>query len=109
MVFFSTYFFIQTFIENKYDNGGIVYGSFNGSSDLAVKQGFTSYTIHNRTFHMKKYMGFNAGAQYGVSSSKWDDNGILIPMDTQRDAANGEAVNSFGLRYQLYNGKRWGA
>jgi hypothetical protein len=56
---------------------------------------------------MKKYMGFNAGAQYGVASSKWDDNGVLIPMDSQRDAASGESVNSFGLRYQLYNGQRF--
>lgn len=98
---------VQNFIKNNYDNGAIIYGSFGGNADLAVKQGFNSYSIHNRTFHMKKYMGFNAGAQYGVSSSKWDDNGILIPMDTQRDAANGEAVNSFGIRYQLYNGKRF--
>lgn len=98
---------VQNFIQNKYQNGAILYGSFNGNAEIAVKQGFSSYTIHGRTFHMKKYMGFNAGAQYGVSSSKWDDNGILIPMDTQRDAATGESVNSFGLRYQLYNGQRF--
>ena len=98
---------VQNFIQNKYNAGAINYGSFNGSKEIAIAQGFTSYTIHGRTFHMKKYMGFNAGAQYGVASSKWDDNGILIPMDSQRDAATGEAVNSFGLRYQLYNGQRF--
>lgn len=98
---------VQNFIQNKYTAGAINYGSFNGSKEIAIAQGFTSYTIHGRTFHMKKYMGFNAGAQYGVASSKWDDNGILIPMDSQRDAATGEAVNSFGLRYQLYNGQRF--
>lgn len=98
---------VQNFIQNKYQNGAILYGSFGGNAEIAVKQGFSSYTIHGRTFHMKKYMGFNAGAQYGVASSKWDDNGILIPMDTQRDAATGESVNSFGIRYQLYNGQRF--
>lgn len=98
---------VQNFIQNKYTNGAILYGSFNGNQEIAVKQGFSSYTIHGRTFHMKKYMGFNAGAQYGVSGSKWDNNGVLIPMDTQRDAATGETVNSFGLRYQLYNGQRF--
>lgn len=98
---------VQNFIQNKYNAGAINYGSFNGSKEIAIAQGFTSYTIHGRTFHMKKYMGFNAGAQYGVASSKWDDNGVLIPMDSQRDAATGEAVNSFGLRYQLYNGQRF--
>jgi hypothetical protein len=98
---------VQNFIQNKYTAGAINYGSFNGSKEIAIAQGFTSYTIHGRTFHMKKYMGFNAGAQYGVASSKWDDNGVLIPMDSQRDAATGEAVNSFGLRYQLYNGQRF--
>lgn len=98
---------VQNFIQNKYNAGAINYGSFNGSKEIAIAQGFTSYTIHGRTFHMKKYMGFNAGAQYGVASSKWDDNGILIPMDSQRDAATGESVNSFGLRYQLYNGQRF--
>ena len=98
---------VQNFIQNKYTAGAINYGSFNGSKEIAIAQGFTSYTIHGRTFHMKKYMGFNAGAQYGVASSKYDDNGILIPMDSQRDAASGESVNSFGLRYQLYNGQRF--
>ena len=98
---------VQNFIQNKYNAGAINYGSFNGSKEIAIAQGFTSYTIHGRTFHMKKYMGFNAGAQYGVASSKWDDNGVLIPMDSQRDAASGESVNSFGLRYQLYNGQRF--
>ena len=98
---------VQNFIQNKYTAGAINYGSFNGSKEIAIAQGFTSYTIHGRTFHMKKYMGFNAGAQYGVASSKWDDNGVLIPMDSQRDAASGESVNSFGLRYQLYNGQRF--
>jgi hypothetical protein len=98
---------VQNYIQNKYQNGAILYGSFGGNAEIAVKQGFSSYTIHGRTFHMKKYMGFNAGAQYGVAASKWDDNGILIPMDTQRDSATGESVNSFGLRYQLYNGSRF--
>ena len=103
----NQYIAVQNFIQNKYNAGAINYGSFNGSKEIAIAQGFTSYTIHGRTFHMKKYMGFNAGAQYGVASSKWDDNGILIPMDSQRDAASGESVNSFGLRYQLYNGQRF--
>lgn len=103
----NQYIAVQNFIQNKYNAGAINYGSFNGSKEIAIAQGFTSYTIHGRTFHMKKYMGFNAGAQYGVASSKWDDNGVLIPMDSQRDAASGESVNSFGLRYQLYNGQRF--
>ena len=103
----NQYIAVQNFIQNKYTAGAINYGSFNGSKEIAIAQGFTSYTIHGRTFHMKKYMGFNAGAQYGVASSKWDDNGVLIPMDSQRDAASGESVNSFGLRYQLYNGQRF--
>lgn len=85
----------------KYQNGAIVWASVGGSSDVAVKYGFDSIKIDGITFHLKKYLPFNAEAVYGVapSSEYYKNSGILIPMKDGRDAQTGDKLPSLRIVY----------
>lgn len=83
----------------KYQNGAIVWANVGGSQDVAVKYGFDSIKIDGTTFHMKKYLPFNAEAVYGVapSTSLYKNSGILIPMKEGRDAQTGDKIPSLRI------------
>jgi hypothetical protein len=85
----------------KYQNGAIVWASVGGSSDVAVKYGFDSIKIDGITFHLKKYLPFNAEAVYGVAPSTeyYKNSGILIPMKDGRDAQTGDKLPSLRIVY----------
>ena len=85
----------------KYQNGAIVWASVGGSSDVAVKYGFDSIKVDGITFHLKKYLPFNAEAVYGVapSSEYYKNSGILIPMKDGRDAQTGDKLPSLRIVY----------
>lgn len=84
---------------NKYQNGAIVWANAGGSQELAVKYGFDSLKIDGTTFHLKKYLPFNAEAVYGVAPTTeyYKNSGILIPMKEGRDAANGDKIPSLRI------------
>ena len=83
----------------KYQNGAIVWANVGGSQDIAVKYGFDSIKIDGTTFHMKKYLPFNAEAVYGVApgTSLYKNSGILIPMKEGRDAQSGDKIPSLRI------------
>jgi hypothetical protein len=83
----------------KYQNGAIVWANAGGSQDVAVKYGFDSIKIDGTTFHMKKYLPFNAEAVYGVTpgTSLYKNSGILIPMKEGRDAQTGDKIPSLRI------------
>ena len=83
----------------KYQNGAIVWANVGGSQDVAVKYGFDSLKVDGTTFHLKKYLPFNAEAVYGVapSTSLYKNSGILIPMKEGRDAQTGDKIPSLRI------------
>lgn len=85
----------------KYQNGAIVWANAGGSQDVAVKYGFDSLKIDGTTFHLKKYLPFNAEAVYGVAptTSLYKNSGILIPMKEGRDAQTGDKLPSLRMVY----------
>ena len=86
----------------KYQNGAIQWASVGGSSEVAVKYGFDSIKIDGTTFHLKKYLPFNAEAVYGQSigtAGYYARTGLLIPVKDGRDAQTGDKVPSLRLVY----------
>lgn len=86
----------------KYQNGAIQWASVGGSSELAIKYGFDSIKIDGTTFHLKKYLPFNAEAVYGQSigtAGYYARTGLLIPVKDGRDAQTGDKVPSLRLVY----------
>ena len=83
----------------KYQNGSIVWANVGGSQEVAAKYGFDSLKIDGTTFHLKKYLPFNAEAVYGVapSTSLYKNSGILIPMKEGRDAQSGDKIPSLRI------------
>jgi hypothetical protein len=86
----------------KYQNGAIVWGSVGGSSEVAVKYGFDSIKVDGTTFHLKKYLPFNAEAVYGQAigtSGYYARTGLLIPVKDGRDAQTGDKIPSLRIVY----------
>jgi hypothetical protein len=85
----------------KYQNGAIMWASVGGSSEVAVKYGFDSIKVDGVTFHLKKYLPFNAEAVYGVApgTEYYKESGLLIPMKDGRDAQSGDRVPSLRIVY----------
>lgn len=86
----------------KYQNGAIQWASVGGSSEVAIKYGFDSIKIDGTTFHLKKYLPFNAEAVYGQSigtAGYYARTGLLIPVKDGRDAQTGDKVPSLRLVY----------
>ena len=86
----------------KYQNGAIQWASVGGSSEVAVKYGFDSIKIDGITFHLKKYLPFNAEAVYGQAintAGYYARTGLLIPVKDGRDAQTGDKVPSLRIVY----------
>jgi hypothetical protein len=86
---------------STYSAGAIQWASVGGSSEVAVKYGFDSIKVDGITYHMKKYLPFNAEAVYGVAPSAeyYKNFGLLIPMKDGRDAQTGDRVPSLRIVY----------
>ena len=86
---------------DKYTAGAIQWASVGGSQDVAVRYGFDSIKVGGTTFHLKKYLPFNAEAVYGVAPSTeyYKEYGILIPMKEGRDAQTGDKLPSLRIVY----------
>lgn len=86
---------------NKYTSGAIQWAAVGGSNEVAIKYGFDSLKIDGTTFHLKKYLPFNAEAVYGVAPSTeyYKNSGILIPVKDGRDAQTGDKIPSLRIVY----------
>lgn len=97
--------YLRTAIDDalftKYQNGAIVWANAGGSQDVAVKYGFDSLKIDGTTFHLKKYLPFNAEAVYGIvpTTNYYKNSGILVPMKDGRDAQSGDKIPSLRVVY----------
>lgn len=95
--------YLRTAVDDSlfstYGNGAILWANAGGSQEVAVKYGFDSLKIDGTTFHLKKYLPFNAEAVYGVSptTSLYKNSGILIPMKEGRDAQTGDKIPSLRI------------
>jgi hypothetical protein len=93
----------------KYQNGAIQWASVGGASEVAIKYGFDSLKIDGTTFHLKKYLPFNAEAVYGQvigTAGYYARTGILIPVKDGRDAQTGDKIPSLRIVYnQVEPGK----
>ena len=92
---------IDDALFDKYTAGAIQWASVGGSQDVAVKYGFDSIKVGGVTFHLKKYLPFNAEAVYGVAPTTeyYKEFGILIPMKEGRDAQTSEKLPSLRIVY----------
>lgn len=86
-------------IFNKYTAGAIQWAAVGGSQEVAIKYGFDSIKIDGTTFHLKKYLPFNAEAVYGVAPTTeyYKNSGILIPVKEGRDAQTGDKIPSLRI------------
>jgi hypothetical protein len=84
--------------------GGIVYGSFGGDKELALKMGYKSVEMNGQSLHFKKYDALNSTSVYGVKPGYYDNSGWLIPMDKGVDAKTQEQVDSLRVRYHNADG-----
>lgn len=95
--------YLRTAVDDSlfstYGNGAILWANAGGSQELAIKYGFDSLKIDGTTFHLKKYLPFNAEAVYGVTptTSLYKNSGILIPMKEGRDAQSGDKIPSLRI------------
>ena len=103
------HFLMDAYMRSKVDDGlfstytagAIQWASVGGSSEVAVKYGFDSIKVDGITYHMKKYLPFNAEAVYGVApgTEYYKNFGLLIPMKDGRDAQTGDKVPSLRIVY----------
>jgi hypothetical protein len=86
-------------IFSKYTAGAIQWAAVGGSQEVAIKYGFDSIKIDGTTFHLKKYLPFNAEAVYGVAPTTeyYKNSGILIPVKEGRDAQTGDKIPSLRI------------
>ena len=78
------------------------FGTFNNDKDMAVNMGYASFQRGGYTFHKKTYDLFNHPS-LGTALSL-DNDGLIIPMDTQRDAKGGDMIPSLRVRYKAVPG-----
>ena len=89
-------------IDNRFVNGGISYGGFNGSQEVAIGFGVSSMYLGGYTFHKMKYDPFSYPEMLGAIGYKGQ--GCIIPMDSQRDAGSRASVPSLRIRYKAAEG-----
>lgn len=99
----------ENLFVNSFTEGAIVYANFQEPKkavDLNI--GFKSFTKTERTWHIKRMGIFNHPKIYGATGSKIPNMGVLVPMDTRKDAQTGGTIPSIGRRYKAlgdYNRK----
>lgn len=89
-------------IDERFTNGGISYGAFNGSQEVATGFGIDSFYRAGYTFHKMKYDPFSYPQMLGAVGYK--SQGCVIPMDSQRDAQTRSSIPSLRIRYKAAEG-----
>ncbi len=90
----------DNFLQNLTPNGAIVYGSFNGSKEIALSFGFSSFHRSGYTFHFKQYDMFDHPKLLGAPGGNDGYSGMVLPMDTTKDAATGKSIPTITLCYK---------
>ena len=95
---------IDDLLSNQSSASGVNYGTFANNKDMALNLGFNSFTRGGYTFHKKTYDLFNRPDLLGGAGFTYSGSGIIIPMDSQKDAKSGEKIPSLRVRYKAANG-----
>jgi hypothetical protein len=99
---------IDSFIRDEMKEGGVIYNTFDGHKDQAVKFGFESFEVLQYTFHKKRYNLFNYQKTLGANGHKYKDLGLVIPMDkkvrTVGYEGKSETLPSICVNYQSQAG-----
>jgi len=98
----SLKFDLSLTVDNRFTNGGISYGAFNGSQEMAVGFGISSMYLGGYTFHKMKYDPFSYPELLGAAG--YSTEGCVIPMDSQRDAQSRASIPSLRIRYKAAEG-----
>lgn len=88
--------------DNRFINGGISYGAFNGSQEVATGFGIDSFYLAGYTFHKMRYEPFSYPQLLGAIGYK--GKGCVIPMDSQVDASTRASIPSLRIRYKAAEG-----
>ena len=89
-------------IDTRFVNGGISYGAFNGSQEVATGFGIDSFYLAGYTFHKMRYEPFSYPQLLGAIGYK--GKGCVIPMDSQVDASTRASIPSLRIRYKAAEG-----
>lgn len=89
-------------IDSRFVNGGISYGAFNGSQEVATGFGIDSFYLAGYTFHKMRYEPFSYPKLLGAIGYK--GKGCVIPMDSQVDASTRASIPSLRIRYKAAEG-----
>lgn len=88
--------------DTRLVNGGVSYGAFNGSQEIATGFGIDSFYMAGYTFHKMRYEPFSYPEMLGAIGYK--SKGCVIPMDSQRDAQTRSSIPSLRIRYKAAEG-----
>lgn len=89
-------------VDSRFINGGISYGAFNGSQEVATGFGIDSFYLAGYTFHKMRYEPFSYPQLLGAIGYK--GKGCVIPMDSQVDASTRASIPSLRIRYKAAEG-----
>jgi hypothetical protein len=88
------------FSNNQFDNGAIQYGAFNGSKEIGIGFGFSSFHRSGFTFHTQRYTPFSYPKLLGALGNRYKGAGCVIPVGETIDPKTGEASHSLRIRYK---------
>lgn len=91
---------------DPFKSGGVQYGTFNGSSEQAVKLGFESFRFFGRTFHKKRLQALDNGQVTNpVDAFKFDGYAYFIPSGKVKVEHGGGQIDRISTRYlELHDG-----
>lgn len=81
------------------NNGALVYGKYDFGSDASRNFQFSSFKLNNYRFDKKTFDAFNDLQTLGADGFGYENEGMVIPMDTKMDAGSKSKVQSLRLRY----------
>lgn len=101
---FNRAILIDSFLsaDSRLTQGGVSYGAFNGSQEVAAGFGIDSMYLGGYTFHKMRYEPFSYPQLLGGIG--YTDKGCVIPMDSQVDASSRASIPSLRIRYKAAEG-----
>lgn len=87
-------------VAAAFTNGALLYNSFNGSKELAMNMGFSSWQKDGRTYHFKTYKRFNDPNGLGATGYSYQTKGLFVPIKWYNDPVTGTPTPSMLVRYK---------
>lgn len=90
-------------VNGAYVNG-THFGTFNNSENMMINLGFDGFQMDGYKFALKTYDLFNHPQLLGADGFDYVKAGIIIPMDSGKDARTKESIPSIAERYKSLGG-----